>query len=141
MKLVKKLFTRHLAEIRTALEEDVESWSSEPSGPFNTDPLFEPRLAVLCENPKGWIEDSETRDGVRFLSVIYVLDATIICNRYKDNGPDEPLSMTEVVGGVTYEVPASFEVNLQTGESFVIDINSIFWRKWEIWRQLQSVND
>lgn len=130
---VKKLFRRHYEEIRAALVEDLEGWGEVPSGPFNTDPLLEPRLEVLSESPEGWIEDSETRDGIRSLFVVYVCDATIRCQRYRDNGPDEPLSVEQFTGGVTYEVPVSFEVDLGSGESEVVDINSIAWQKWHHW--------
>ena len=131
--LVKKLFARHYREIRAALKEDLEGWSEIPSGPFNTDPLLEPRLEVLSRNPEGWVEVSETRDGIRSLFVIYVCDATIRCKRYKDNGPDEPLSLEPFTGGVTYEVPVSFEVDLESGDSEVVDINGIAWLKWRHW--------
>lgn len=69
--LVKKLFKRHYREIRAALKEDLEGWSEIPSGPFNTDPILEPRLEYLSRNPEGWIEDSETRDGIRFAGAIH----------------------------------------------------------------------
>jgi hypothetical protein len=131
--LVKKLFARHFEEIREALKEDLEGWSDMPSGPFNTDPLLEPRLKVLSRSPEGWVEDSETSDGIRSLFVIYVCEATIRCKRYKDNGPDEPLSLEEFTGGVTYEVPVTFEVDTESGESEVVDINSIAWQKWHHW--------
>lgn len=131
--LVKKLFKRHYREIRAALKEDLEGWSEIPSGPFNTDPILEPRLAYLSRNPEGWIEDSETRDGIRTLFVIYVCAVTIWCLRYKDNGPDQPLSMEPFTGGVTYEVPVTFESDLESGESEVVDINSIAWQKWHHW--------
>jgi hypothetical protein len=101
---VRKLFTRHYREIRAALKEDLEMWGELPSGPFNTDPLLEPRLKYLSKRPEGWVEDAEPRDGVRSLFVVFVLDATITCNKYKDNGPDEPLSQERFTGGVTYEV-------------------------------------
>ena len=130
---VKKLFARHYREIRAALKEDLEGWSEIPSGPFNTDPILEPRLEFLSRNPEGWIEDSETRDGLRTLFVIYVCDVTIRCLRYKDNGPDQPLSMEPFTGGVTYEVPVTFEIDLESGESEVVDINSIAWQKWHHW--------
>lgn len=130
---VKKLFRRHYREIRAALKEDLEGWGEIPSGPFNTDPLLEPRLEVLSENPEGWVADSETRDGIRSLFVVYVCEATVRCKRYKDNGPNEPLSLEEFTGGVTYEVPVSFEVDLESGESEVVDINSRTWQKWHHW--------
>ena len=95
---VKKLFARHYREIRAALKEDLEGWGEIPSGPFNTDPLLEPRLKVLSKNPECWVEDSETRDGIRSLFVVYVCDATIRCKRYKDHGPDEPLSLEAIHG-------------------------------------------
>jgi hypothetical protein len=129
----KRLFARHYREIRAALKEDLEGWGEIPSGPFNADPLLEPRLAFLSKNPEGWIEDSETRGGIRSLFVVYVCDATIRCKRYRDNGPDEPLSLEQFTGGVTYEVPVSFEVNLESGESEVVDINCIAWQKWHHW--------
>src|SRR5205823_1142034 len=104
MKLVKRLFARHFKEIRAALKEDLEGWSEIPSGPFTTDPILEPRLEFLSRCPEGWIEGSETRDGIRYLFVVYVCEATITCHRYKDNGPDEPLSLEQFTGGVTYQV-------------------------------------
>jgi hypothetical protein len=130
---VKKLFAKHYREIRDALKEDLEGWSEVPFGPFNTDPILEPRLKVLSKNPHCRIEDSESRDGTRSLFVIYVCDATIRCKRYKDNGPDVPLSLERFTGGVTYEVPVSFEVDMKTGESVVVDINCIAWQKWHHW--------
>lgn len=133
MKLVKRLYKRHFEEIRDALKEDLEGWSEIPSGPFNTDPLLEPRLDFLSKFPKGWIEDAETRDGIRYLFVVYVFPATILCNRYEDNGPDEAHSLGKFAGGVTYEVPVSFEVDLETGDSQVVDINCIAWQKWHHW--------
>lgn len=60
---VKKLFARHYREIRDALKEDLEAWGEIPSGPFNTDPLLEPRLKVLSKNPEGWVEVSEITSG------------------------------------------------------------------------------
>ncbi len=104
-----------------------------PSGPFNTDPLLEPRLKVLSRNPECWDEDSETRNGIRSLFVVYVCDATIRCKRYRDNGPDQPHSLEQFTGGVTYAVPVSFEVDLESGESEVVDINCIAWQKWRHW--------
>src|SRR5262245_38430534 len=130
---VKKLYARHYREIRAALKEVLEGWGEIPSGPFNTDPLLEPRLEVLSRNPEGWIEDSETRGGIRSLLVVYLCDAAITCKRYEDNGPDEPLSLAKFTGGVTYEVPVSFEVDLESGESEVVDINCIAWHKWRHW--------
>ena len=100
---VKKLYARHLNEIRDALTEDLEGWGELPAGPFNTVPLLEPRLEVLSRNPEGWVEVSESRAGIRSLFVIYVCDATIRCKRYKDNGPDKPLSLEQFTGGVTYD--------------------------------------
>ncbi|MCI0705769.1 MAG: hypothetical protein L0241_32310 [Planctomycetia bacterium] len=131
--LVKKLFKRHYEEIRAAIKEDLEGWSEMPDGPFNTDPILEPRLAFLSKNPEGWIEDSETRDGIRTVFVIYVIDATIRCRRYKDNGPDQPLTEEPFVGIVTYEVPVSFEIDVESKQSEFIDINSIAWQKGCHW--------
>jgi hypothetical protein len=133
MKLVRKLFARHYREIRAALKEDLEGWSEVPSGPFNTDPLLEPRLKYLSQHPEGWVEDSETRDGIRSLFIVFVCEATITCNKYKDNGPDQSLSLERFTGGVTYEVPVSFEVELESGDSEVVDINSVAWQKWHAW--------
>jgi hypothetical protein len=133
MRLVKKLFARHFDEILSALKDDLEGWSSLPDGPFNTDPLLEPQLDVLSENPVAWIEDSETREGIRYLYVVYVCDATIRCKKYEDNGPDNPLSVAGFAGGVTYEVPVSFEIDRESGDSFVADINCVAWQKWPHW--------
>jgi hypothetical protein len=131
--LVKKLYARHYREIRDALKQDLEGWGEIPSGPFNTDPPLEPRLEFLSRNPEGWIEDSSTRSGISSLFILYICDVTIRCKRYKDNGPDKPQSLEHFTGGVTYEVPVSFEVNLESRESVVVDINCIAWQKWHHW--------
>lgn len=130
----RKLFARHFRTIRSTLRDDVETWASLPNGPFNTDPVLEPKLSFLSRNPEGWaVEESETSDGVCSLYVVYVCSAVVTCKKYVDHGPDESHSITPVVGGLTYEVPISFEIDLESGVSNIVDINGIAWQKWANW--------
>lgn len=130
---VRNLFAKHYREIRSILKEDLEGWSEIPEGPFNKDPLLEPRLKYLSKQPQGWVEDFETTDGVRWFYVVFVCEVIITCNKYKDNGTDQPLSLERFTGGVTYEVPVSFEVDRESGESELVEINGIAWKKWQAW--------
>src|SRR5712671_2942345 len=112
--IIEQFFTKNYAEIRAAVREDIrEVWGSLPDGPFNTDPVIEPRLKVLSERPEYTIEDSTIEDGRLSLSIIFRCDATIRCKKYQDNGDDLPLSTTRITGGVTYEIPINLTIDIE----------------------------
>lgn len=132
---IAKLFKRHRRELRDAFKEIIHCVSDGGEGPFNTDPLIEPRLTFFSRKPDdAWIASREkTPDGICNLFVIFVCKATIRCGKYKDNGKDKPHSLGRFAGGITCELPVSFEIDPESGESDVIDINSIAWEKWRHW--------
>ncbi len=133
--MIEKFFTENYPEIRAAVREDIQDvWGSLPDGPFNTDPVIEPRLKVLSERPEYTIEDSTiTEDGRLSLFITFRCDATIRCKKYQDNGDDLPLSTTKIMGGVTYEIPINLTIDIESGEIEDFEICDLAWKKWPNW--------
>jgi hypothetical protein len=128
------LLCRQLPAIRAVVREDVEeTWGSFPDGPFNTDPVFEPRLKRLSESPEYTIRGCSSEDGRPSVFVIFRCAAAIRCQRYRDNGADLPLSTTRITGRVTYEIPINFRIDIESGEVEIVQILDLAWRKSRDW--------
>lgn len=133
-KLLRRLYTERYDEFFEVVRESVEMWGEFEEGPFNTDPLIEPRLHYLSENPLYSVVDSCVRQGKRHLCVFFSCDGTIRCDEYKDRGPDEPLSTTGFTGGVTFDIPVSLVVDLDSGDVEEFEISpDLAWEKWNNW--------
>jgi hypothetical protein len=131
--VIENLFTKKFAKIRKAVRQDVRMWGSFPSGPFNTDPLIEPRLKFLSNTPDYSVVESVLEDGRLSLFVIFWCDGVIRCEKYQEHGPDQPLSTTRFSGGVTYEIPATVVLDLETDEIEEFEIGDLAWEKWDNW--------
>ena len=134
-----RLFVRKHRKIFGVVRENIEMWGELRDGPFNSDPLIEPRLDFLSEQPECSVVDSAEEGGKLHLWVFYSCEATIRCEEYKDRGSDEPLSTTGFSGGVTITIPAHVVADRDTGkiEEFEVD-EDIAWEKWDNWPQQQS---
>jgi hypothetical protein len=136
--MIRRLFTRGYRELVEAVKQDIEMWGELNPGPFNTDPLIEPRLRYLSKNPEYSVVDSVTEGGKISLTVMFWCKATIRCKQYQDHGPDVPLSTTGFAGGVTYEIPVSGVIDVASGEIEEFEVGDIAWQKWANWPSSQT---
>lgn len=136
--MIEQLFAERYDEIVEAVKQDVREWGSLPSGPFNADPLIEPRLKFLSRNPECSVVDSLLEDGKLSLFVIFRCQGVIRCKEYEDHGPDQPLSTRRFSGGVTYEIPVSVVVELDSFEVDEFEISDLAWEKWDNWPKQQE---
>jgi hypothetical protein len=136
--MIEHIFADNYLQIRRAVKRDVRMWGSFPSGPFNTDPLIEPRLKYLSKTPDYSVVDSSLEDGRLSLFLIFWCDGVIRCEQYQEHGPDEPLSTRTISSGVTYEIPVSVVMELQSGEIEEFEISDLAWEKWDNWPEQQD---
>ena len=138
--MIDQFFADYYPEFRRVVKRNVREWGELPSGPFNTDPIIEPRLKFLSRNPEYAIVHSETEeDGRLSLCVMFRCKAVIRCKKYLDHGQNEPLSTTPFSGGVTYEIPVSLIVEPGSGEIDDFEISEdLAWEKWDNWPKEQD---
>jgi hypothetical protein len=132
--VIEESFTEQFPKIRAAVAEDIEEvWGSLPDGPFNTDPVIEPRLDALSRRPNYTVDDHRIEGSQRFLTVTFQCMATIQCKKYESHGDDLPLSTATMVGGVTYDIPVHFVIDIESGEVDDFEIGDLAWTKWANW--------
>lgn len=131
--MIEQFFVNNFRWIRQCVKENIEEWASDPDGPFNTDPLIEPRLKSLSKVAEYSILDSVAENGRLWMFVVFRCDGTIQCKRYENHGDDSPLSTTRFSGGVTFEIDVNLSIDLGSGEVTEFDYNCIAWKKWPNW--------
>jgi hypothetical protein len=137
-KVIRRWFEEYTDEIVDAVKENLGFWAELPDGPFNTDPLIEPELDHLSENPEYSIVCSTKKDGKRRMWVFFACDATIHCKRYRGNSPDEPLSTTGFAGGVTFTIQVELVVDLASRNVEYHQIGDLAWKKWNNWPETMT---
>jgi hypothetical protein len=138
-KLLRSVFVQNYDEIVAVVKEQVEMWGELDGGPFNSDPLIEPRLDYLSKRPESSIMDSTEEGDKLHLWVFYSCDGTIRCKEYEDRGPDDPLSTTGFSGGVTFTVQVQLVVDRASGEVVDFEVgDDLHWQKWDNWPQQQA---